>query len=152
MKPKIEYWMLNLIIGALQKEYDDKILSATKNLSNTAEIDQYVKDLQDNPMTEVGKLKATLDASINWRENWSNDVMVFMGHEDMDAGWDCTPSPDGKCHYFSTEVAGKFFVNLNNGNKHCLNDNPNLTEYTMMDHKNENEDWCIFCGNPEERK
>lgn len=55
-------------------------------------------------------------------------------------GWFCDESPDHSCHYFSEN--GK--VKLNDG---TLVDIP---EDHDVDY--ENEDECIFCGQPEERK
>lgn len=58
-----------------------------------------------------------------------------------DAGWDCEHSPDKKCHYFTTSE-GK--VRIKGG----LEVDPPQGH----DRRNENEDWCIFCGEPDERK
>ena len=55
-------------------------------------------------------------------------------------GWRCKESPDGVCHYFSKDGKVQLL-----GNREC--DVP-------IDHdgSGESDDWCIFCGMPEERK
>lgn len=58
----------------------------------------------------------------------------------VDDGWDCPESLDKVCHYYS--VNG--MVKLNNGKEVKM---PESHDPTM-----ESEDWCIFCGEPEERK
>jgi len=59
---------------------------------------------------------------------------------DKDFGWFCEKSPDGVCHYYT--INGK--VELLNG---TLIDQPK-----GHDPDNESDDWCIYCGMPEERK
>jgi len=70
-------------------------------------------------------------------------------------GWYCPDSPDHQCHYESEQevwekngriVRGKRFVWSINGEKIILEG------YTDEDRKYESYDYCIFCGNPEERK
>lgn len=61
-------------------------------------------------------------------------------------GWWCPSSPDNECHYYSQEKDGKFVLTLRNGQEHVIAD------YSKNMHDNEEEDWCIFCGQPEERK
>ena len=62
-------------------------------------------------------------------------------------GWWCQTSPDNDCHYYTTEgVGGEYVVKLANGKTHIM---PN---YTSKDEEHENEDECLFCGGPEERK
>lgn len=55
--------------------------------------------------------------------------------------WDCEVSPDGKCHYYTND-SGK--IELYTGAE--------VDPPEGHDPKNESDDWCIFCGNPEERK
>jgi hypothetical protein len=57
-----------------------------------------------------------------------------------DFGWPCSKSPDKVCHYFSYQG----HITLINGKKHQLP--------SSYDDNHESEDWCIFCGAPEERK
>jgi hypothetical protein len=68
------------------------------------------------------------------------DESAFCSLCDRDFGWYCVESKDKCCHYFSEK--GK--VKLITGE---LVDVP-------KDHDpyNEDYDWCIFCGAPEERK
>jgi len=58
--------------------------------------------------------------------------------------WYCPDSPDHVCHYFSkTDKSGNKYVVSINGEKIILKGyNP----------YRESDDWCIFCGNPDERK
>ena len=64
-------------------------------------------------------------------------------------GWYCPKSPDHACHYFSEEEDdGRHYVRLIDGTKCYLPDS-----YTKQKkHEDESDDWCIFCGQPEERK
>lgn len=60
-------------------------------------------------------------------------------------GWYCPDSPDHLCHYCADQDEKGYFVKLVNGER-C-----NLLNYTIKDKNNESNDWCIFCGHPEER-
>jgi hypothetical protein len=60
---------------------------------------------------------------------------------EIDHGWDCPESPDKKCHYFTNE-AGKV----------VLKKGVEVDPPQGHDSDNESDDWCIFCGAPEERK
>ena len=64
-------------------------------------------------------------------------------NEYMD-GWFCPSSPDHTCHYYSSGEKGNCYVVIRGGEKHRLK--------KSYDNSNEEEDWCIFCGHPEERK
>ena len=76
-----------------------------------------------------------------WMSEIANCVICGTSH-----GWRCKKSPDGVCHYFSNN--GK--VQLT-GNREC--DVPQKDEYGEdYDAENESDDWCIFCGHPDERK
>jgi hypothetical protein len=64
-------------------------------------------------------------------------------------GWYCPKSPDNRCYYFSHlgKIIGRKsrrYVRLNNGTIYYLPE--------KYDGRNESDDWCIFCGAPEERK
>jgi hypothetical protein len=59
-------------------------------------------------------------------------------------GWGCDESPDKVCHYYSREEDGNSFVRLIDGRKYQLK--------ATHDPNDESEDWCIFCGHPDERK
>ena len=60
-------------------------------------------------------------------------------------GWRCKISPDSVCHYFSVDQGGKLSPQI---------DGDPVTfpqgEYGGPD--SESDDWCLFCGMPEERK
>lgn len=60
--------------------------------------------------------------------------------ENFNMGWRCKISPDSICHYYSKDGKVKMIDNT-------LVDIPE-----WHDSKHENEDNCIFCGMPEERK
>ena len=69
--------------------------------------------------------------------------------------WYCPESPDHQCHYEAEQEVweghgeikrGKYFVWSINGEKIILEG------YTEEDRKYQSFDYCIFCGNPEERK
>ena len=80
-----------------------------------------------------------------------------FGHEDWGSvrckicrsrlGWWCPHSPDYRCHYRTEGVNndGNFVVVLKDGKRHVLEQHPNPNE-------EESEDFCLFCGCPEERK
>lgn len=58
----------------------------------------------------------------------------FLSH------WHCDKSPDGCCHYYSDDGE----VALVDGTKHQLPEDHDI--------KFESDEFCIFCGEPEERK
>ena len=66
----------------------------------------------------------------------------------FDMKWYCENSPDHLCHYESEWNIGKkkYCVESVNGEKIYLEN------YSKEQHKYENSDHCIFCGQPEERK
>jgi hypothetical protein len=70
-------------------------------------------------------------------------------------GWRCEGSPDSECHYYSRPGLPPmgdedphdeqvFYVTLRGGKMHPLPE-----AYNPM---NESYDWCIFCGEPEDRQ
>lgn len=67
-------------------------------------------------------------------------------------GWYCKHSPDNLCHYYahSSKDDDKKYVYLygNSSNKSFLSEEimVNIEKWGYS------EDWCIFCGEPEERK
>ncbi len=54
-------------------------------------------------------------------------------------------SPDEVCHYFTEDQDGKNMVLLSNGE---------YVEYTDPEHSpdHESDDYCLYCGSPQERK
>ena len=64
-------------------------------------------------------------------------------------GWYCPDSPDHRCYYYiyNTNEDGMYIILLN-GNKHYLNDE----QINRIKTYGFSSDWCIFCGEPEERK
>ena len=64
-------------------------------------------------------------------------------------GWYCPDSPDHTCHYYSEEEDdGRRYVRLVDGRKQYLPD----SYAKKIEDCGESDDWCIFCGHPEERK
>lgn len=58
-------------------------------------------------------------------------------------GWYCPNSPDHQCHYFTQKDSnGKDYIETINGEKVIVN----------IKHKHRSYDYCLFCGEPEERK
>ena len=55
-------------------------------------------------------------------------------------GWRCKESPDSVCHYRSRNRC----IKLLGGALYALPDD--------YDDSNESDDWCVFCGLPDERK
>jgi len=69
-----------------------------------------------------------------------------MSKEDVLIGdkWSCKKSPDHVCHYFSDNDGNVNYVVLADGRLFEL--------HQHYENKFENEDSCIFCKQPEERK
>lgn len=67
------------------------------------------------------------------------------------SGWRCLNSPDGVCAYSSEEGTGIYegrrVVFLQYEGDSFIHQLP-----STYDASNESDDWCIFCGDPEERK
>jgi len=62
-------------------------------------------------------------------------------------GWFCPESPDKECHYYTDSYDEGLGVMLRNGEIILAKDLPSTWE-----ENHESDDWCIFCGLPEERK
>jgi len=68
--------------------------------------------------------------------------------------WDCSESPDGKCYYFPSKGDdGVLVVELENGGTLTIEEMKERG-HIRKDWKetDANEDECLFCGLPEERK
>jgi hypothetical protein len=77
--------------------------------------------------------------------DWMRDGNTF--------GWYCPDSPDHQCHYFSQEDGkGNRFVESINGEKIILLKYKVDVKGYVNGGSRESYDWCIFCGEPEERK
>ena len=61
-------------------------------------------------------------------------------------GWYCPKSPDHTCYYFSEKDKNGRYIDLLSGVRCYLPKNYEPTAGY------ESDDWCIFCGSPEERK
>jgi hypothetical protein len=60
-------------------------------------------------------------------------------------GWYCSGSPNHVCYYYTDLKDGVRGIHLHDGEFFTkIPDN--------HDPQNESDDWCIFCGQPEERK
>ncbi|MEO6305486.1 MAG: hypothetical protein ABIP51_20150 [Bacteroidia bacterium] len=78
----------------------------------------------------------------NSKETPNNFFDYFLSPVKIDKGWECPNSPDGHCHYFTNDAG---MVELFDEGKVVL-------PPAGHDKENENEDECLFCGEPEERK
>jgi hypothetical protein len=67
-----------------------------------------------------------------------------------DFGWRCKKSPDSACHYYSTCPENSYSDGQDNYVEGI--DGKHYTIPSDHDAHQENEDHCIYCGNPEERK
>lgn len=56
-------------------------------------------------------------------------------------GWRCKVSPDQVCHYFTGDDG-----------KVVLLDGSKVDPVEKIEKRDETDDWCLFCGHPEERK
>ena len=62
----------------------------------------------------------------------------------LELGWFCPTGPDHICHYFSrVDESGNRYIRSINREKIILEDH---------DGNYESSDYCLFCGQPEERK
>jgi hypothetical protein len=65
--------------------------------------------------------------------------------------WYCPDSPDHICHYRSEFDLGKRLRYVISVNREKIYLTKKYTKDFGQDMR-ESDDWCIFCGNPEERK
>lgn len=109
----------------LELSKKDKIIQKIKNMKDK-EVDKIYPNFCEHP-----------SFSKKYNSAKCNDCGSYMGHF-------CKSSPDNLCYYFSEEAEAKLFVTLHNGSRHSL----------PKDHdvEGESDDWCIFCGEPEDRK
>ena len=82
----------------------------------------------------LGELKE--DCSHKIEKRYSSAYCSICGE---DFGWWCPDSPDHVCHYYSEDGE----VSLIDGTK---------VKKPKDASEDESDDWCIFCGDPEERK
>lgn len=75
------------------------------------------------------------------------DSQLCVACEEHTGNWWCPKSPDHHCYYYShhaTYKEDRRVVFLQDGREFGLSKDHNKD--------NESEDWCIFCGQPDERK
>lgn len=87
--------------------------------------------------SEIRKLKSSCCHEFP-RFNSTDDSAICVGCG-SDFGWLCPESRDGLCHYHSIDGV----VVMLNGEE--------IKVAEGHDADNESNEWCIFCGNPEER-
>lgn len=119
-----------------------------------------VRSITDE-FTDLGKVAGTLKAITALRDTISVEAQqALCTHENVikdsesgkcadcgiDTGWYCPKSPDHTCHYYSEKKPDGYYVRLITGKAH------KIVKYSKDKHENEEEDWCIFCGQPDERK
>lgn len=166
----LKIWQLNLLISVLEKELAEKIhieMGKMRNDSDvplTAEQVERIKSLHDNPHHNIGQINLTIKDLMFKRDNYSvacEKVLGHCTHENIkksvassavcecgtNFGWFCPESPDKTCHYNTEKASDGFYVTLASGFRHKM-----PAFYTEENHNNENEDECIFCGEPDERK
>ena len=97
---------------------------------------------------------------------WWEPAQCAICDSILEKGWYCPDSPDLICHYFSvTEDDGSETVMLLDGNEvpcpksRCYDCDPcNMKPRDVClnpgvpDQEYQSEDWCLYCGHPEERK
>ena len=127
--------------------YDDKFKEAYEK-DREIEFQKEIKETEDAIIKLEAKLEELLKkCKHRFKELTKKQLADEWMSEDAYCvickrhyGWRCKESPDQTCHYFSTNGE----VELLDGTKapvpegHCEED--------------ENDDWCIFCGQPDERK
>jgi hypothetical protein len=97
--------------------------------------------------------KAKLEAEIAVLNRKAEEICNQIGHNiqktydtaycescDRDFGWYCEKSPDKSCHYHTE------------GGKVVLNTGESVDMPPDHDVTYENDDHCIYCGEPDERK
>lgn len=68
---------------------------------------------------------------------------------DKSFGWYCPESPDHTCHYYTVKNRDGHFVKLITKELVKPPDSESGTPYNT---ENKTDDYCIFCGSPEERE
>jgi hypothetical protein len=163
--------MTNIMVESLEKELKERCTNELAKLRSEGrtithgEFEAHVAELKQNEDHPIGQAEKTLQAVTKMRDEWSEEIKQEnckhdgkIGKADYDApqckqcqkvfsSWYCPNSPDHNCHYYSHKVKGGFAITLVSGKEFKIEH-----KYTLQDHENEEEDWCIFCGQPEERK
>lgn len=167
----MKIWQLNLLISVLEKELAEKVHMETYKMCedpdeslNSDQI-EHIRSLYDNPHHIIGQISLTIKDLMIQRDNYSVECEKALGHcshEKIDKsiksslakcecvqtfGWYCSTSPDKTCHYSTEKASNGFYLTLASGKRHKM-----PPYYTEENYKNENEDECIFCGEPDERK
>lgn len=140
----------------------DKILSE-EDYNHFLEIDKAREDYK-NIRLKLDKLEETCNHKIlpltpKQKELLKEDDPESWDYDEAHCiicrsyfGWRCPDSPDGACHYYtncdadSSKVGGPYYVVLINREEYIIEN------YEYSDAVNESDDWCIFCGAPQERK
>jgi len=132
-------------LTSAQQEFKQQLIAASQNIENLekdyARLRGTCKDHLFIPVM-TDELRDGLRRHQVW--TWSYDSATCEICRRY-FGYRCPDSPDSVCHYFTTEIAGKLFVELYTGEKiPYLAENHNPTRET--------EDSCLFCHVPQERK
>lgn len=154
MKNDLKIWQLNLLIAlchekvqAEEKKVYHKLDPKKVNTEeDTKQFKELLNEMKANQFTELGKANLTLEKLQFMLNDIDAKAKAALNGEVID-GWHCFHSPDKVCHYHSEQRSDGFYVELKDGSNYKI-----LQTYTKEDHENENEDCCIFCKEPEERK
>lgn len=99
-----------------------------------------LKVLERELYTRRGEIKRHPHIHIIYQSEYEGAHCAVCG---TDYGWFCPDSPDNTCHYFTDNSDGQS-VTLINGDVYKLT--------KRSDPRYESDDFCLFCGGPEERK
>lgn len=134
--------IISTVIKSLEKDYGLAKEQIEKDDIHEALI--YMKNAQDVYNKDLIKKSCKHLNIIRYSE--TSDMAKCAECEELMQPWYCKSSPDKLCHYY-TNVNGKdCYIELINGDIHYLKN------HRLVDRDHENEDVCLFCGNPEERK
>lgn len=154
----LELWQLNTLIEIMLKKEAEEIGNELKRRHNDFleskeacdEWEKYVDESRTNKFHKIGKVTITLNKLTTMRDSYSEKAYAVLREVEeeieQEAGHACPDSPDRHCHYFTSAQEDGFFVSLLDGTRFKMDG------YTDDLCDTENDDHCLFCGQPEERK
>jgi hypothetical protein len=122
-----------------------------KNIAQRVELQMLRKKLVEIQQ-KIGKIESNCKhvlVQVHANPKYDDNGSARCENCDRYFSWWCPDSPDHACHYITHEVEGYLLtaraVELVDGTEHILHDYEGDPEY-------ENDDGCVFCHEPDERK
>ena len=134
--------IISTIIKSLEKDYDSSKDQNEKDDIHEALV--CMNNYQNIYNKDIIKKSCKHDNIVPYSE--TSDMAKCADCDEIMEPWYCKPSPDKLCHYYSNVNGKDCYVELINGDRH------DLKNHRLVDRDYENEDVCLFCENPEERK